>query len=138
MSTIGLGLDKGAEFNPTRPMKVRMQHYEFLHFCMRGWPVYVIVHCSQVLIAGGGIGGLILGKALESKGIDYLVFEKAKEYKPFGGPIQVQSNALSCLEAINKEMCEVRRFTVTEAGRLKCRCRKSWLQERKLEIASMD
>lgn len=58
------------------------------------------------MIAGGGIGGLVLANALQRHNIDYTVYEKTKEYKPFGGPIQVQSNALAALEAINKNMCE--------------------------------
>jgi zeaxanthin epoxidase len=61
---------------------------------------------AQVIIAGGGIGGLVLANALQSQGIDFELFEKTREYKPFGGPIQVQSNALAALEAINKNMCE--------------------------------
>lgn len=61
---------------------------------------------TQVVVAGGGIGGLVLANALQRHGIDFEVYEKTKEYRPFGGPIQVQSNALAALEAINKEMCE--------------------------------
>lgn len=48
----------------------------------------------------------MLGNALQRYGIDFAIYEKTKEYKPFGGPIQVQSNALAALEAINKDMCE--------------------------------
>lgn len=59
-----------------------------------------------MVIAGGGIGGLVLANALQRHNIDYVLYEKTREYKPFGGPIQVQSNALAALEAINKDMCE--------------------------------
>jgi zeaxanthin epoxidase len=59
-----------------------------------------------VIIAGGGIGGLVLANALQRHNIDYVLYEKTREYRPFGGPIQVQSNALAALEAINKDMCE--------------------------------
>ena len=52
-------------------------------------------------MAGGGIGGLTLANALKKHGIDYEVFEKTPEYREFGGPIQLQSNALAALEAIN-------------------------------------
>jgi len=58
----------------------------------------------HVLIAGGGIGGLCLALALQSKGIPFTVYEKVSEYKPFGGPIQLQSNALSALEAIDADV----------------------------------
>lgn len=66
----------------------------------------------KVLVAGGGIGGLVLGNALRKKGIDFTIFEKTQEYRPFGGPIQVQSNALAAVEAIDKNMCD----EIMEAG----------------------
>jgi zeaxanthin epoxidase len=47
-----------------------------------------------------------LANALQRHGIEYTLYEKTREYRPFGGPIQVQSNALAALEAINKDMCE--------------------------------
>ena len=74
--------------------------------------VYTYLPTTQVIIAGGGIGGLVLANALQRHGIQYDLYEKTSEYRPFGGPIQVQSNALAALEAINKEMCE----RVMEAG----------------------
>lgn len=55
----------------------------------------------RVIIAGGGIGGLCAALALQSKGIPFTLYEKVKEYKPFGGPIQLQCNALESLEAID-------------------------------------
>ena len=55
----------------------------------------------RVIIAGGGIGGLCAALALQSKGIPFMLSEKVKEYKPFGGPIQLQCNALEALEAID-------------------------------------
>lgn len=66
----------------------------------------------KVLIAGGGIGGLVLGNALRKKGMDFTIFEKTQEYRPFGGPIQVQSNALAAVEAIDRSMCD----EIMEAG----------------------
>ena len=55
----------------------------------------------RVIIAGGGLGGLALASTLVQKGFDVHVFEQAKKYKPFGGPIQIQSNALWALKKIN-------------------------------------
>ena len=48
----------------------------------------------------------MLANALQRHKIPYTLYEKTAEYKPFGGPIQVQSNALAALEAINKDMVE--------------------------------
>jgi len=58
----------------------------------------------KVIIAGGGIGGLTLANALKSKGVEYTLYERTKEYREFGGPIQIQSNALAALEAINSDL----------------------------------
>ena len=58
----------------------------------------------RVVIAGGGIGGLCAAIALQSKGIPFTLYEKVKEYKPFGGPIQLQCNALESLEAIDMKV----------------------------------
>ena len=55
----------------------------------------------RVIIAGGGLGGLALASDLVQRGFDVHVFEQASQYKPFGGPIQIQSNALWALQQIN-------------------------------------
>jgi zeaxanthin epoxidase len=55
----------------------------------------------RVIVAGGGLGGLALASTLINDGYDVHVFEQAKQYKPFGGPIQIQSNALWALREIN-------------------------------------
>jgi NADPH-dependent 2,4-dienoyl-CoA reductase/sulfur reductase-like enzyme len=54
----------------------------------------------EVLVAGGGIAGLITALALQRKGMKVKVFEKVKEYKLFGGPIQLQCNAQGALDSI--------------------------------------
>ena len=58
----------------------------------------------RVIVAGGGIGGLITGLALNRRGIDCTVYEKVHQYKPFGGPIQLAGNALSMLEALDADV----------------------------------
>ncbi len=55
----------------------------------------------RVIIAGGGLGGLSLASVLIQKAFDVHIFEQARQYKPFGGPIQIQSNALWALREIN-------------------------------------
>lgn len=60
----------------------------------------------KVIVAGGGIGGLMCARALQTKGIQVEVYEKAREYRPFGGPIQLAGNALSAIEAIDGELAQ--------------------------------
>lgn len=55
----------------------------------------------EVVVAGGGIGGLATALALQRRGVPVRVLEKVKEYKPFGGPIQLAGNAMSTMEAID-------------------------------------
>jgi len=60
----------------------------------------------KVLVAGGGIAGLIAAAACKRKGMDVTVFEKVKKYEPFGGPIQLQCNAQGALDSICPDMAE--------------------------------
>ncbi|KAJ7944426.1 Zeaxanthin epoxidase, chloroplastic [Quillaja saponaria] len=64
----------------------------------------------RVLIAGGGIGGLVFALAAKRKGFEVLVLEKdmsaIKGEGQYRGPIQIQSNALAALEAIDLEVAE--------------------------------
>ncbi|KAF9320539.1 hypothetical protein BG003_005722 [Podila horticola] len=46
----------------------------------------------KVLIVGAGIGGLTLGILLQKGGIDYQIFERAKEVKPLGSAIALGAN----------------------------------------------
>ncbi|XP_022740829.1 zeaxanthin epoxidase, chloroplastic isoform X3 [Durio zibethinus] len=70
----------------------------------------------RILVAGGGIGGLVFALAAKKKGFDVLVFEKdlsaIRGEGQYRGPIQIQSNALAALEAIDMEVAE----KVMEAG----------------------
>lgn len=74
----------------------------------------------RIAIAGSGIGGIFLGNALRLKGFNVTVFEKAAKFSRFGGPIQLASNALSCVHALSPELFEriMGRFTFT--GTRKC------------------
>lgn len=60
----------------------------------------------HVLIAGAGVGGLILANCLELSDapITYTVLERTKEFKKFGGPIQLASNAMQAFRAIDQEL----------------------------------
>ena len=54
------------------------------------------------MIAGGGIGGLCTALVLQNQGHDVHIYEKATSYRPFGGPIQIASNALESLKRIDQ------------------------------------
>jgi 2-polyprenyl-6-methoxyphenol hydroxylase-like FAD-dependent oxidoreductase len=58
----------------------------------------------RVMVAGGGIGGLCAALVLKNRGCDVAIFEKAKEYKPFGGPIQIATNALESIVRIDRQV----------------------------------
>ncbi|OVA15824.1 Forkhead-associated (FHA) domain [Macleaya cordata] len=64
----------------------------------------------RILIAGAGIGGLVFALAAKRKGFDVLVFERdisaIRGEGQYRGPIQIQSNALAALEAIDLEVAE--------------------------------
>mmetsp|Transcript_27353 Transcript_27353/g.61174 ORF Transcript_27353/g.61174 Transcript_27353/m.61174 type:complete len:621 (+) Transcript_27353:83-1945(+) len=60
----------------------------------------------RVLVAGGGLAGLVTAAACEAKGMQVAVFEQASAYAPYGGPIQIQSNALRALQRINPVVYE--------------------------------
>jgi len=57
----------------------------------------------HVLIAGAGVGGLILANCLElsDKPVTYSVLERTGEFKKFGGPIQLASNAMQAFRDID-------------------------------------
>merc|ERR1719174_2750085 len=60
----------------------------------------------HVLIAGAGVGGLILANCLElsDSNIKYTVLERTKEFKKFGGPIQLASNAMQAFRSIDETL----------------------------------
>ncbi|KAL9245795.1 hypothetical protein vseg_019403 [Gypsophila vaccaria] len=64
----------------------------------------------RVVVAGGGIGGLVFALAAKKKGFEVMVFEKdlsaIRGEGQYRGPIQIQSNALAALEAIDMDVAE--------------------------------
>ncbi|XP_031254414.1 zeaxanthin epoxidase, chloroplastic isoform X1 [Pistacia vera] len=64
----------------------------------------------KILVAGGGIGGLVFALAAKKKGFEVVVFEKdvsaIRGEGQYRGPIQIQSNALAALEAIDLDVAE--------------------------------
>ncbi|KAK9987260.1 hypothetical protein SO802_032211 [Lithocarpus litseifolius] len=64
----------------------------------------------RILIAGGGIGGLVLALAAKHKGFEVMTFEKdLSAVRGEGrerGPIQLSSNALAVLKAIDENAVE--------------------------------
>ncbi|KAL9670920.1 hypothetical protein QQ045_008482 [Rhodiola kirilowii] len=70
----------------------------------------------RILVAGGGIGGLVFALAAKKKGFDVVVFERdlsaVRGEGQYRGPIQIQSSALAALEAIDVDVAE----EIMEAG----------------------
>eukprot|EP00897_Mesotaenium_endlicherianum_P005619 jgi/Mesen1/5085/ME000252S04196 len=64
----------------------------------------------KILVAGGGIGGLVFALAAKKKGLDVTVFERdltaVRGEGQYRGPIQIQSNALAALEAVDVNVAE--------------------------------
>jgi zeaxanthin epoxidase len=69
----------------------------------------------RVVITGGGVAGLVAAAACHAKGMKVCIFEQAANYAPYGGPIQIQSNALRALERISPKVYEeiIKAGTVT-------------------------
>eukprot|EP01035_Chromulina_nebulosa_P031477 gene31477-41968_t len=74
----------------------------------------------KIAIAGAGVGGVMLAYALQKKGFDVTVFEKTSKFSRFGGPLQLASNALSCMNDVSPDLFDqvMGRFTFT--GTRKC------------------
>lgn len=49
---------------------------------------------------------MVTAAACHAKGMKVAIFEQASQYAPYGGPIQIQSNALRALERINPKIFE--------------------------------
>ncbi|EOD37791.1 hypothetical protein EMIHUDRAFT_440259 [Emiliania huxleyi CCMP1516] len=59
-----------------------------------------------VLVAGGGLAGLVTAAACHAAGMRVALFEQASSYAPYGGPIQIQSNALRAIQRISPAVFE--------------------------------
>ncbi|KAF9428900.1 hypothetical protein BGZ94_000561, partial [Podila epigama] len=49
---------------------------------------------ARVVIVGAGIGGLTLGALLERAGIEFQIFERAREVKPLGSALSIGANVM--------------------------------------------
>lgn len=54
----------------------------------------------KVAIIGAGLGGLAVAIALQKKGINAQVYDKAHQLRPAGAGLSLFSNGLNALEAI--------------------------------------
>jgi 2-polyprenyl-6-methoxyphenol hydroxylase-like FAD-dependent oxidoreductase len=74
---------------------------------------------DDVLIIGGGIGGLALARALDRHGVACRVFERAASWRPAGAGIAIQAAALTALrhiglrEQVIAAGCEMDRGRIT-------------------------
>ena len=68
--------------------------------------------CGRILVAGGGIGGLVAALCLARRGWEVLVFEKAASFAETGAGIQISPNAsrvlhhLGLAPALQPMVCE--------------------------------
>mmetsp|Transcript_11354 Transcript_11354/g.32702 ORF Transcript_11354/g.32702 Transcript_11354/m.32702 type:complete len:546 (-) Transcript_11354:46-1683(-) len=70
----------------------------------------------KVMIAGAGVGGLALAKTLsKNPNMEVVVLERTDEFKRFGGPIQLASNALRILDEMDTDVYNqiMKKFTFT-------------------------
>ncbi|KAG7366110.1 zeaxanthin epoxidase [Nitzschia inconspicua] len=93
----------------------------------------------KVLIAGGGVGGLALAKSLSKyPNMEVVVLERTDEFKRFGGPIQLASNALQVLKEMDAEVFDqiLEKFTFTgdKMNGIKDGIRQEWYA--KFDLAS--
>ena len=54
---------------------------------------------KQVLIAGGGIGGMAAALAASRAGLDVRMYERVAEFSEVGAGVQLGPNVVRCLQA---------------------------------------
>lgn len=70
----------------------------------------------EVLIAGAGVGGLALAKVLSKNPLMKVkIIEQTSEFKRFGGPIQLASNAMEIIKQMDEDVYKQieEKFTIT-------------------------
>ncbi|KAF9026170.1 hypothetical protein CPC16_003889 [Podila verticillata] len=67
----------------------------------------------RVIIAGGGIGGLMLALMLERAHIDYIVLERSAEHRPLGSAIALNGTVLRVFEQLGllEEIYRISKFS---------------------------
>jgi len=85
----------------------------------------------RVIVAGAGVGGLALAQSLcKNPHMDVTVLEKTDQFKRFGGPIQLASNALEIMktmdEPIYKQVMDKFTFTGNKENGIKDGIRDEW------------
>jgi zeaxanthin epoxidase len=71
----------------------------------------------RVLIAGGGVGGLTLANALaKNEKVAVTVLERTSQFKRFGGPIQLASNALQVYRELDADLAAKIEAAATYTG----------------------
>lgn len=85
----------------------------------------------RVIIAGAGVGGLALANSLsQNPKMKVTVLERTDQFKRFGGPIQLASNALQVLkdmdEKVYNEIMEKFTFTGNKMNGIKDGIRNEW------------
>lgn len=93
----------------------------------------------KILIAGAGVGGLALANSLSKHpNMDVTVLERTDQFKRFGGPIQLASNALEILknmdEDVYNQIMEKFTFTGNKVNGIKDGIRTEWYA--KFDLAS--
>jgi len=63
-----------------------------------------------VLIAGAGIGGLMLGTLLERIGIPYVIFERASKVKPLGTRLWIEDFSCAITSKVGFTRLQVLHF----------------------------
>uniref|UniRef100_A0A7S1B702 FAD-binding domain-containing protein n=1 Tax=Corethron hystrix TaxID=216773 RepID=A0A7S1B702_9STRA len=70
----------------------------------------------RVIIAGAGVGGLSLASSLRDvPHVHCTVLERTEEFRRFGGPIQIASNAMEVLKVMDRDVFDdvLEKFTYT-------------------------